>query len=62
MSPIAPLAYSLEDFAEACGVSLSTIKNEINDGNLTKSYIRGKPVITAAEADRYMASLPSEAA
>ncbi len=55
-----PLTYSLKDFAAATGLSVGTVKNLIAKGELAKSYVLSKSVITRDEATRFIKSLPSE--
>lgn len=54
------LAYSIPNLAKAVDVSVQTIRNEINDGNLIPSYIRTEPRITAIEAKRWLDTRPAE--
>lgn len=54
------LAYTIPTLAAAVDLSVSTIRKHIDDGNLIASYPNRKPIITRAEAERWLAALPSE--
>jgi hypothetical protein len=48
------LAYTKKQFAAAFGISLTTLWREERDGNLRTIKIRGRVLITAEEARRYL--------
>jgi hypothetical protein len=52
------IAYSLEQAADACGISLSLIKQFIRDGDLNPRYVNSKPIIPAPELAAWVDSLP----
>lgn len=52
------LAYSLEQAAEACGISLSSLKRFIAAGDLTPRWVNTKPVLQAPELAAWLDSLP----
>ncbi len=54
------LAYSIPGLAEATDLSVSTIREAINKGQLVPSYPNRKPIIPATEAQRWLDSLPTE--
>jgi len=54
------LAYSIPNFAEAVDLSVDTIRKHIDAGNLVPSYPNSKPIITRAEGERWLKSLPAE--
>jgi hypothetical protein len=55
------LAYSIPNFAEAVDLSVTTIRLAIDRGELKCGYpTPRKPVITKAEGERWLASLPSD--
>ena len=54
------IAYSLKQAAEACGISLSLIKQFVRDGDLNPRYVNSKPVIPASELAAWVDSLPYE--
>ncbi|HEY4267564.1 MAG TPA: hypothetical protein VGM94_05165 [Galbitalea sp.] len=54
------LAYSIPNFAEAVDLSVTTIRDHIDAGNLVPSYPNSKPIITRAEGERWLRSLPAE--
>ncbi|WP_323986258.1 MerR family transcriptional regulator [Microbacterium plantarum] len=54
------LAYSIPDLAEAVGLSVSSIRDAIDRGDLRPKYPNRKPIIPAGEAERWIASLPEE--
>lgn len=55
-----PLAYTLEGAAEACGLSLSVIKQLAAAGEITRRYHGRKPVILARDLQAFLDSLPYE--
>lgn len=54
------IAYSLAEFAEATGLSVSAIRKEIEGGRLTPSYYGVKPLVKKAEGQRFIDALPPE--
>lgn len=53
--------YTLSEFADAFRISLSSVKDLIASGELVKVYLTPqRPVITKAEAKRFLESRPSE--
>lgn len=54
------LAYSLEDFAAAVSLSDEQLRFHIKRNELVPRYSGAKPIITAAEAERFLHSLPYE--
>ena len=54
------LAYSLDEFASAVSVHKNTIRNAIDAGDLVPAYVGSKPLITRAEGERWLRSLPAE--
>jgi len=54
------LAYSIAALSEATGVSEDVIRRAIKAGDLVASYPSSRPVITRSEAERWLASLPTE--
>ena len=53
-----PKAYSIEDAAEACAVSKSTLNRVIKHGDITRRYPTSTPIILATELDAWLDSLP----
>jgi hypothetical protein len=50
-------SYTLQEFADDQRISVSSVKNLIAAGKLTKTYVtENKPVITVEEAERFKAS------
>lgn len=56
----APLAYTIEDAATACGYSRETIRRAINAGDLTRRYANSKPVILSEDLLGWLRTLPIE--
>lgn len=56
----APLAYTIEDAAKACGYSRETIRHAINRGDLTRRYANTKPVILSEDLLGWLRTLPIE--
>jgi hypothetical protein len=54
------LAYSIQSLAEAVEISVSAIRNEINDSKLAPKYYGRKPLIPSDEAIRWFNALPDE--
>lgn len=54
------LAYSVRELADATGLSDQQVYNHINRGDLTAKHSGTKKIILAAEARRFIDSLPDE--
>lgn len=54
------LAYSIPNFAKAVDMSVESVRQQIAAGNLVPSYPNSKPLITRAEGERWLKSLPAE--
>lgn len=54
------LAYTISEAAEAVSYSDDVIRLALKRGELRASYANSKPVIAAAELQRWLDSLPSE--
>lgn len=54
-----PLAYPLPEFLTRFGVSRSTAYREINAGRLKARKRGSRTIITAADAQEWLASLPA---
>lgn len=57
------LAYSIPNFATAVDLSVDTVRKAIDHGDLIPSYptkAGRKPIITKAEGERWLGSLPTE--
>jgi len=57
-----PLAYSVRDAAEACGISLSKLEEVIKRDEVFVKWVDGKRVIPATEINAWIESLPLERA
>jgi hypothetical protein len=57
---LSKLAYSLDEFAEAVSLSKAQLRKHIDAGDLVPSYSGSKPLITRAEGERWLATLPAE--
>ncbi|QZQ54814.1 hypothetical protein KZI27_16250 [Curtobacterium sp. TC1] len=53
-------AYTVQSMSEAYEVSVSYIRNDIAAGRLRPQYLRRKPLIGVAEAERWFEALASE--
>jgi hypothetical protein len=53
-------AHSLPEAAEMAGTSLSVLRRQIADSNLTVKYIGTKPVVLADELKAWLQSLPDQ--
>jgi hypothetical protein len=53
------LAYPLIDFCEAVGIGRTHAYEQIAQGRLVAVKIGKKTMVTAAEAERFIASLPA---
>lgn len=54
------LAYTFEEAGQATGYSETTIKDAVRRGDIAPSYANTKPVILAAELQRWLEALPAE--
>lgn len=54
------LAYTIPNFANAVDLSTSSIYDAIKAGDLVPVYPNRRPLISKAEGERWLASLPSE--
>jgi hypothetical protein len=52
------LAYTIEEAAVACGVSVRTLNRAIARGDITRKYPTSYPVIMADELHAWLESLP----
>lgn len=59
---LSKLAYSVDEFAELVSLSKSSIQKAIARGELVPAYSGTKPLITRAEGERWLGSLPAERA
>lgn len=57
-----PLAYSVRDAAEACGISQAKLEEIIKRDDIFVRWIDGKRVIPATELIAYINALPLERA
>lgn len=53
-------SYTVVEWAEACGIGETTIREHERAGNLTFSYPNSKAIITLEEGMRWLRSLPSQ--
>jgi hypothetical protein len=53
-----PLAYTIEEAAAACGVSVRTLNRAISRGDITRRYPTSHPVILVTELDAWLSALP----
>lgn len=56
------LAYSLEEFADVVSLSYAQLLRHIARNELVPKYSGRKPLITRAEGERFLRSLPEERA
>lgn len=56
---LAAVSYSIPGAVEASGVSESSIRAAIKDGELTAHYLGTKPLIRAVDLDEWVQSLPT---
>jgi excisionase family DNA binding protein len=54
------LAYTIQEFAAATGLGVTTIRDAIRDGHIIPSYFGTKPLISAEEGKRFINDLPAE--
>lgn len=54
------LAYTLQEFAEAVSLSDEQLRYHIKRNELVPRYSGTKPLITVAEGERFLRSLPEE--
>lgn len=57
---LAQVSYDLNGAARATGLSVTTIKNAVRDGDLVPNYSGTKPVFRAVELDAWIAAMPTE--
>lgn len=55
-----PLAYTLKEAAQVCGVSVDTIKRAIRAGDLAARYPTSRPVIERTELQAWLEATPSQ--
>lgn len=60
VSVLSKLAYSLDEFAEAVSLSKAQLRKHIERGELVPAYSGTKPLITRAEGERWLSTLPAE--
>lgn len=53
-------SYTVAEWAEACGIGETTIREHEKDGKLTFSYPNTKAIITLEEGLRWLRTLPTE--
>lgn len=54
------LAYSLDEFAEVVSLSKMQLRRHIERNELVPKYSGTKPLITRAEGERFLRSLPDQ--
>lgn len=54
------LAYSIPELADAVSLSVTSIRDAIDRGDLKPKYPNRKPIIPAVEAQRWLDSLADE--
>lgn len=54
------LSYTVQEFATATGLGVTTIRDAIKAGHIIPSYAGSKPLITKREGERWLESLPAE--
>lgn len=54
------LAYSLPNFAKAVDLSVDTVRKAIERGDLIPGYPNSKPIVSKAEGERWLSTLPAE--
>jgi len=65
MTALTKLSYSIKEFSDTTGISVDVLRRHIDgktDTPLVVSYPSAKGMITAAEGERWLASLPTERA
>lgn len=55
------LAYTIREFCGAVGIGVTKFYDEVNAGRITIKKCGKRSLVTAAEAERYVASLPEAA-
>lgn len=60
MTALDQLAYSIPNFAKAVDLSVSLVRQAIDNGDLVPAYVNSKPLITRSEGERWLRSLPAE--
>lgn len=58
-APLERKAYSLAEAAAVAGVSLFTVKEACDRGDLVKRYPSSRPVILAEDLESWLRSLPT---
>lgn len=53
-------AYTYEEAAAACGVSIDTIRRKVRTGDLVPRYLTARPVIPADELQEWVMAAPTE--
>ncbi len=53
-------AYTVKEWAQACGLGETTIRDHIEAHNLVPSYPNSKAIITLEEGLRWLRTLPAE--
>lgn len=56
------IAYTLEEAAEATGMSVAVLRRAHDDGRLPFRYVTSKPLIRAADLDALLENAPTERA
>lgn len=54
------IAYTVEEFAQAAGLGVTTVRELIKKGELIASYVGRKPLISVTEGQRFIAARPAE--
>lgn len=57
---LSKLAYSIPELADAVSLSVTSIRDAIDKGDLKPKYPNRKPIIPAAEAQRWLDSMSDE--
>lgn len=55
-----PLAYNVQEFALATGMSVTKVTDAIRDGRITPAYWDSKPLIPYKRGVEFIDSLPPE--
>lgn len=56
------LAYTVQEFAAATGLGVTTIRDAIKKNEIVPSFVGTKPLISRREGERWIESLPAERA
>lgn len=59
---MSPLAYNIQDAAEACGVSTEVIRRAIRSNDLPAAYPTSRPVILADDLKAWLEAAPKSRA